>query len=231
MDKLNIFGAGLTVFSTVLTIWSYLFLSNIPLTALGVGLIVLGVSFILTPTHPIPPHTVRALLEGATLNIEAILEELNISNRGYYVRAADDRVYVLIPIGRDAGPPSREFEVKGLIAKNHDRRYLLVIPPSSEIIQVEEVSRAGFNDALSYVLVDLTELAESVETSSGERFIVRVKKPRGHLTSLRFRNVLGSLEASIAASLLAKTYGIVRIASEVDEGYERVITLEVFQYG
>ena len=232
MDRLSILGAGLTVFASSLTIWSYLFLMNIPLTALGIGLIILGISILLTPTHPIPPHAVRALLEGSTLNIEALLEELNITNRGYYVRGADGRVYVLIPVGRDVGPPMGEFEFKGLVAKVQDRKYLTIIPPSSEIIYVQELSEAGFDDALNHILVDLSELAESVETSiAGEYAVVRIRKPRGHVASWRFRNVLGSLEASIAASLLAKKHGIARIVDEVDMGGERIITLEVFQYG
>jgi hypothetical protein len=60
---------------------------------------------------------------------------------------------------------------------------------------------------------------------------VKIKKPRGHVASWRFRNVLGSLEASIAASLLAKKYGVARVIDEVDRGDERIITLEVFQHG
>lgn len=231
MDKLNVLGAGLTVFASVLTIWSYLFFRNIPLTALGIGLTILGISILLTPTNPIPPHAVRALLEGATLNIEALLEELNITNKGYYVKGVDGRVYVLIPIGRDSGPPTGEFEVKGLVAKTHDKKYLVVVPPSSEVTISQELSEAGFDDALNYLLVDLTELAESVETSHGEYVVVKIKKLKSHLTSWRFRNVLGSLEASMAASLLAKTYGVARIVNEVDVKNDRIITLEVFQHG
>jgi len=232
MDRLGVLGAGLTVFASLLTIWSYLFLMNIPLTALGIGLLILGISILLTPPHPIPPHAVRALLEGSTLNIEALLEELNITNRGYYVKGADGRVYVLIPIGRDTGPPIGEFEIKGLVTKIQDRKYLTIIPPSSEIIYVQELSEAGFDDALNYIIVDLSELAESVETSTvGEYVVVKIRKPRGHVASWRFRNVLGSLEASIAASLLAEKYGIARIVDEVDMGGERIITLEVFQHG
>jgi hypothetical protein len=232
MDRLGVLGVGLTVFTSLLTIWSYLFLMNIPLTALGIGLLILGISILLTPTHPIPPHAVRALLEGSTLNIEALLEELNITNRGYYVKGADGRVYVLIPIGRDTGPPIGELEIKGLVTKIQDGKYLTIIPPSSEIIYVQELSEAGFDDALNYIIVDLSELAESVETSTvGEYVVVKIRKPRGHVASWRFRNVLGSLEASIAASLLAKKYGVARIVDEVDMEGERIITLEVFQHG
>ncbi len=228
MDRLSVFATGLTVFASLLALWSYLVFRNIPLTALGIGLIILGISLLLTPIHPIPPHAVRALLEGATLNIEALLEELNISNKGYYVKASDGRVYVFIPVGRDGGPPHEVFEVKGLLAKCGESRYLVVVPPSSEILKVGEVLNARFEEALNYVLVDLTELAESVEVSVGEKVVVKIVKPRGHLTSLRFRNVLGSLEASITASILANSHGIVRIVDEVDKGGQKIITLDVF---
>jgi hypothetical protein len=199
------------------------------LTALGIGLTVLGVSILLTPTHPMPPHAVRALLEGATLNIEALLEELNITNKGYYVKAVDGRVYALIPISSDVGPPRGEFELKGFVTKIDDRKYIVVVPPSTEIIRAQELSEAKFEDALNYVLVDIAELAESVESVSMENHvIVSIKKPRSRLASWRFRNVLGSLEASIAASLLAKIYGVARVVDEVDRDHEKIITLEVF---
>jgi hypothetical protein len=176
-----------------------------------------------------PPHEVWALLEGATLNIEALLEELNITNKGYYVKAVDGRVYALIPTGSDIGPPRGEFELKGLVAEIDDRKYIVVVPPSSEIIRAQELSEARFEDALNYVLVDIAELAESVESVSGENHVVvSIKKPRSRLASWRFRNVLGSLEASIAASLLAKTYGVARVVDEVDRDHEKIITLEVF---
>ena len=232
MDRSSTLGVGLTVFASLLTLWSHLFLTNIPLTALGIGLIILGISILLTPAHPVPPHTVRALLEGSTLNIEALLEELNVTNKGYYVRGADGRVYVFIPIDRDSGPPIGEFEFRGLVTKVNDERYLTIIPPSSEIANIQEMLEAEFDDALSYVLVDLSELAESVETyTAGDHVVVRVKRPRGHVASWRFRNVLGSLEASIAASLLAKRYGRARVVDEMDMEGERIITLEVFSYG
>lgn len=148
------------------------------------------------------------------------------------MKGADGRVYVLIPVGKDVSPPIEGFECKGLVTKIHDRKYLTIIPPSSEIIHVQELSEAEFNDALNHVLVDLSELAESVESSIvGEYVVVKIRKPRGHVASWRFRNVLGSLEASIAASLLAKKCGIIRIVDEIDMEDERVITLETFQHG
>lgn len=229
MDRLHIFGVGLTIFSTILALWSYIVFSNITLTALGIGLTILGISLVLTPPHPIPPQAIRALLEGATLNIEAILEELNISTRGYYVRASDDKIYVFIPIGKDAGPPSKDLSIKGLIAKNGKSSYIVLIPPSSEIIKVPEVSEARFEDALNFVLVELAELADSIEVSTGENIVIKVRNPRSYVTAWRYRSVLGSLEASIAALLLVRDHRVARIIEELEEDGDRIIVLEIIE--
>ncbi|RLF99009.1 MAG: hypothetical protein DRN49_04990, partial [Thaumarchaeota archaeon] len=166
MEKLHIFALGLLIFSIPFTVTSCIILSNIPLTALGIGLIILASSILLTPLQSIPPKAIRAMLEGSILSLEAILEEFDISRRGYYVRADDGRVYLYVPLREDGGPPTERVEPSGLIHEEGNSRYLVLIPPASELVKIPEISGMSLESALTYMLVDLMEVADSIEVMS-----------------------------------------------------------------
>ena len=230
MERLHIFALGLLIFSIALTITSHIILSNIPLTALGIGLMILASSILLTPLQSIPPKAVRAMLEGSILSLEAILEEFDVSRRGYYVRADDDRVYLYVPLGEDRGPPAERAEPSGLIHEEGGSRYLVLIPPASELIRIPEISGASLDSALTYMLVDLLEVADSVDVVSNGVVTIRLKNVKSHVTAGRFKSVFGSLEASIAACLTANLIGVVRVSDEILEGNSKVIILEVREH-
>lgn len=227
MEKMHAFGVGLTSFSAALTIWSYLILSNIPLTALGIGLTILGISIFITPPYPIPSQTIRTLLEGSVLSLEALLEELNISAKGYYVQRQDGRVYLYIPMQKDAEPPTGKTDVTGLIAQEGGKGYLVLLPPASELIKSQEISDMGLDTALNHVLVDITELTDSVDVSISELVTVRMKAPKANIGAGRFKNTFGSLEASIAACITASLIGPTKIVDEIDGEDTRIVLLEV----
>jgi len=221
------FGVGLTAFSATLTLWSYLILGNAPLTALGMGLTIVGVSIVMTPLQTVHPSTIRGLLEGSVMTLEALLEELNLSKRGYYVRAGDDRVYLYIPVDVDKGPPSNPSKVTGMMAVDKESRYLVLIPPASEIVKNQEIADMGLEDALKHVLVELTELSDRVDVSAGELLTVKLHSPRAHVSAGRFKNTFGSLEASIIACVTAAVLGPTVIVDELEEKGSKVVMLRV----
>jgi len=230
LEKLYIFALGLLIFSIPFTIASYIILSNIPLTALGIGLMILASSILLTPLESIPPRAIRAMLEGSILSLEAILEEFDISRRGYYVRAEDGRVYLYVPLSEDGRPPTKRVEPSGLIHEEGDSRYLILIPPASELIKIPEISGMSLDSALTYMLVDLMEVADSIEVMSDGFITVRLKNVKSHVTAGRFKSVFGSLEASIAACLTANLIGVVKVSDEILEENSKVIILEVWEH-
>jgi len=227
VEKLHLFGAALLVFSAPFTSVSFLILSSIPLTALGIGLMVLASSILLTPVQSIPPRTIRVMLEGAISSLEAILEEFDISRRGYYVRAEDGRVYLYVPLDEDKGPPLEVSEPSGLIYKEGVSRYLVLIPPAFELMRAPEISGMSFESALNHILVDLTEFADSIDVVADGFITVRLKNVKSHVSAGRFIAVFGSLEASIAACLAANLIGPTRVVDELEEEGSRVIILEV----
>ena len=227
MERLHFFGAGLLAFSIPFTIASFFLLESIPLTALGIGIMILASSMLLTPSQTIPPQAIRTMLEGSILSLEAILEEFDISRRGYYVRAPNGRVYLYVPLDENVGPPSEEVEPSGLIYREGGSRYLVLIPPASELVKTPEISGMSFESALTYVLVDLTEAADSVDVLTNGFITVRFRNVRSHVSAGRFKAVFGSLEASIAACIAANLVGPTRVVDEMEEGDDRVVILEV----
>jgi len=227
LEKLHLFGAGLLSFSIPFTAVSLLILENIPLTALGIGLIILAASILLTPTRSVPPQAVRAMLESSILSLEEILEEFEISKRGYYVRAPDGRVYLYVPLREDAGPPSCREEPVGLVHRESGVEYLVLVPPAAELVKSPEVSGTGFEPALTYVLIDLLEAADSLEVVTDGFITVKLRNVKSHVSAGRFKAVFGSLEASIAACIAASLLGPTRVAEELEEGDDKTIILEV----
>jgi len=227
LERIHVFGVGLLAFSIPFTATSLIILGSIPLAALGIGLAILSSSILLTPAQPIPPQAVRAMLEGSVLTLEALLEEFDISNRGYYVCASDGRVYLYVPLAKDSGPPRSRDPPSGLIHKEGASRYLVLIPPASELVKTPQISGMHLEPALSYVLTDLTEAADSVDVLTNGFITIRLRRPRSHISAGRFKLVFGSLEASIAACIAASITGLVRVVEEVEEGGDRIVVLEV----
>jgi len=228
LERLHAFGAALLALSIPFTAAAFTILESVPLTALGIGFVILSISILLTPAQTIPPHAVRAMMEGSVLSLEAILEEFDISEKGYYIRSPSGRIYVYVPIAGDPGPPSGEPEPSALIYKERGSEYLVLVPPASELAKSPEISGMDFESALTYVLVDLMEAADSMEVVANGFISVKLRNVKSHISAGRFKAVFGSLEASIAACLAANLLGPTRIADELEEGDDKIIILEVF---
>lgn len=229
MEKLHLFAVCLLSFSIPFTAVSFLIVGSIPLTALGIGFMILASSILLTPIRSIPPQAVRAMLEGSVASLEAILEEFGIFQKGYYVRAPDGRVYLYVPLNEDLGPPAEEEEPSGLVYKKGSLSYLVLIPPAAELVKTPEVSAMSFESAVNYMLVDLMEVADSVEVVTDGFMTLRLRRVKPHVSAGRFKEVFGSLEASIVACIAANLMGVTRVMDELEEGEDKVIVLEVWE--
>jgi len=227
LEKFYLFAAGLLGFSVPFAAASFLILGSVPLTALGIGLAILAASMLLTPIRVVPPQAIRAMLEGSISSLEAILEEFKVSEKGYYVRAVDGRVYVYVPLGGDHGPPRSEQAPQGLIHRDDGSRYLVLVPPASELVRSPEISSMSFESAVGYVMIDLTELADSIEVVTDGFITIRLRSVKSHVSAWRFKQVFGSLEASIAACIAANLLGPTRVVDELEEPGSKVIVLEV----
>jgi len=229
VENLHMFSIGLILFSIPFTIISHLILLNTPLTALGIGMLILGVSILLTPINPIPSSTVRSLLEGSVLSLEAILEGFNTSSKGYYILHDDGRVYVYIPLTGQFKPPTSKTPPKSIFVEDGEAVYLVLPPPASELARFEGISDMNVEDAISHILVDVAELTSSVNIATSEGIVLELKGLRSHVAAGRFRRVFGSLEASIAACIAASILKRpIYVESEFEEEDLKRITIKPY---
>lgn len=231
MERMHYFGLALASFGAIFSAVSQLILLNVPFTALGLGSIILGFSILLTPSRPVPRAAVKSLMEGSVLGFESLLEEFNISHRGYYVKTPEGRVRTYIPVSEPAKPPNLEAleEPRGVVVEVDGRPYIVLTPPSSELVELVEADEP--EPAIAEALVDLSELCESVKVvEAGDMMVLEVKGFRSSVAAGRFTASLGSLEASVAAAVTAKIMGVpVRVESEDERGSTKIIRLRLFK--
>jgi len=246
-EKGNPYAAGLAAFGAGLAAFSWYLLQSTPMTALGIGVAVVGASIAITPTAPVPSKAVRKLLEGSLANIEAVLEDTGAAGRGYYVpggavggsgdggaEAGPGAVRVFVPIGGggDAGSgsgalPSR-WEAKGLVTSLDGRDYLVLYPPGSFLVSNEGMS-GDLESLLGELLVEESGIVESVKVvEDGQSVVVDLKRPRSGAGYGRVRRALGSLEAGTAAVVVAAAKKrVAMVASEEDLSDRKRVVIDL----
>lgn len=206
------FGLALALFGAVLAFFSYFIAFNIPLTALGLASIILGLSIALTPSSPVPKLAVKAILEGAWLNLEALLEEFNVEGRAVYMPPRDDRVYVFIPQSSNPTAADAEEAAKApmrVLTSVKGKLGLMVFPPCSEIVKLAAVTRGlSVEEAVSLALVQFLEGADSVKAvREANKIIVEIANPVVEIDLPRVKRSLGSSSVSLAGCALAQSLG------------------------
>lgn len=201
-------GVVLIVFGAPFAAYSYWVLSNVTFTALGLASVILGVTAVLVPSSPVPADSVRVMVEAASVNIEALLEEHDATLKAVYMPPVDGRVYCFVPLTGDLGDwQVEQLKATPLRVSNEfgSVRGVSVFPSGSEVVRLSGLGEeSGVEDALSFVLVDFLESVEGVKAvRSGDRFVVQLDKIRADTVYPRVRMCLGSSASSVAGCVLA----------------------------
>lgn len=223
-------GAGiiLVIFGLVFSFYSYLVIYEVVYISISLACLIIGFTILMIPSDPVPLGTVRAMIEGATINVEALLEEFDVKLNAFYLPPRDGRVYCYIPLSGDfeksylskvlSAPLRVVTEVGGVSG-------LIVFPPGSEIVRLSMFSGdIGVEDALNYVLVDFLEAADSVKmVQEGDGIVVQIAKPRISTDFPRYNKSLGSLTTSIAGCIISYVIGQpIKYLSE--DSFEGILT-------
>ena len=231
-------GVTLAVAGLTLAASSALLAKSTPLTALGASTALVGV--VLWSIHRgqamMPVEAAELLMEASLGNISAILEEFG-------VREAPKAVYLpsslcpggpraLIPL-KSSTPERVKVLEKRVIAKygpgEEDIGLLVLTPGSIAASRAElEPTAESLESALSSVVSSLG-LADSAKVAEAQGHIrVEVSNERVRLRETWASRALGSLMASIAASLAAEAYRApVTVEHEEQRGRSRTILLKV----
>lgn len=238
-------GMALVLGGTGLSLVSFLLLHSIPLTALGISLLVLGaVCLVMGRASPyISPEASSLLLKAGYKNIAAIVEELGLRAKAVYLPSSlcGGEPQALIPLHSNPSLPSISSSLpQRMIVRFGSRPEdmgLLVTTPGSAAVKLLE-KRAEDNpedleNTLASLLAGTLELVDKVKVRAVERgFQIEMTNPRLEYKDMPFYvyDFLGSPLASIVAAVVAESTGKpVGISSEESERRKRIVILEVLR--
>lgn len=212
--------ATLLASGLALTFYSYFALANIPLTALGIGILVTAASII--ATYPYTPYreAVQSVLHSYTANISKLLEEFSANNPAFYTPDG----LVLVPLKARGMPDLKKLKAENLVHSDPSGYYLVLQSPVSTTTVERETDLEA---ALTEVVVYSLGLCDGVKVvSRDETLILEVSKPRSFKEGTRFKKVLGSLPLHVSITVIAMALGkVVQVGEVRQTGKNRVIAL------
>lgn len=234
-------GLVLTVAGAMLAPVFYFLAASVPLTALALSAIILGlVSASLANARPeITPEASRMMLQTGLENIASLLEELGLTSRAVYLPSPEKggRPMAVIPLKEDGFVPEINRIVPGrLITRfgpNLENMCLAVTTPGSISLDGISLTRGGgigqIESALSQTIVGVMDLADSVSLHADERrLLVDVTNPKLKYDNAWYCRSLGSPVASIVAAIASQGLARpLRITAEKAEGKNVRIELEI----
>jgi hypothetical protein len=237
----RLLGIGLTIAGAIFAPVAYFIIKSIPLTAIALSSIMVGfTSIALASSRPqISPEASQLILETGMENIAALLEELGLNHKAIYLPSSmrDGNAQALIPL-------SGEIDVrriKGKIPRRLIVRYgdnpgdmaIAVTAPGGTGLDKMEIksgpTSSEIEQAVTYVLTGLLDLANSVEVRMSEKQLdIEVTGPKLHFENVWYYRCMGSPIASIVASIASEGIGKpLRIQEESYQKGKNLIRLEV----
>jgi hypothetical protein len=193
-------------FGTGLTLYSYLIVNIVPLVALGISCVILGFTAVSLPRYIGGGPGLRAMLQGATLGVEALLEQSTARKATYLPPSNGGAISAYVPISSETKTPSlseMRSAPKNLVGSN--QKGVLVYPVGSELTRIPEFQDGlSLEETLKYVLVESANICSRVMADETDSLIiVGMKDADVNIQGQRYLDSLGSLPASLAACVIA----------------------------
>jgi hypothetical protein len=236
----RLLGMGLCLGGAAFAPVAYLILESVPLTAIALSTIVIGIICIaLANTRPyISPEACQILLKTGMENTAALLEELGLRNKALYLPSAmrDGYPQAIIPL-EDGDIKLIQGKIPGRLIVRYgaapDDMAIAVTTPGSMSIELLKSppgpTAEDIESAASFILTGMLDLADSVTVSSSDsRVDVLVRGARLRYEDVWCYRCLGSPIASIAAAICSEALNKpVRIKEENHSRRESRIIIEV----
>ncbi|MDA4126923.1 MAG: hypothetical protein OK452_06950 [Thaumarchaeota archaeon] len=227
------FGAAIVAFGAVVAYLSFFILFSVPFTALGIACVILGAATLTLPERPVPRGAVRAVIHAAVLNVEALLEEFDCKEKATYLPPREGLAVAYVPLSTSPHSLSLDDLAKAprrLVTELEGMPVLMVVPPGAELVRANELSQgSGLEDALQYVLVEVSELCSTVKAVvADDKLVVEMRGVKVKTEAAKYLLCLGSIPASIAASVASTVIrkGLV-LSSEEINGRKSVVTFRL----
>jgi len=227
-------GIGLSTFGTILALGSYILLQNIPLTAMGIGIIVIGIAWALTPPNPTPKKALLNLVKTSCSNIEALLEAIGATNKAIYIPTKDNHVIAYVPLknGDDITFQTIAENNNKILINQGKTLGIVIIPPNTGLKTSNPETELNIDTQIDNILIETLEIAENIKTARSEdTIIVQVHKPQIDIDYPRFKIIMGSLPAALIAQAIATaTLRPVKIIQEKNTKNTLTIQLKLLNW-
>jgi hypothetical protein len=204
-SRTNFSAFVLAIFGTALTLYSYSAVGLVPLTALGISCIILGFTAVSLPSRIGGGSGMRAMLQGATLSVEALLEHCTVG-RATYLPPSDGVILAYIPLSPETETPRlNEMRQAPKNLSGNNQKGLLVYPVGSELSRIPEFQGGlSLEERLRYILVESANICSQVMAEETRSLIVvGMKGADVNIQGQRYLDSLGSLPSSLAACAIA----------------------------
>ncbi|MEM3739755.1 MAG: hypothetical protein QXP84_03070 [Candidatus Korarchaeum sp.] len=236
-DRNIVIGLTVALFGSVLGSGAYILLENIPLTAMGIGLIVVGLAWASVPSYPLQRRVALELIKSSCTNIGALLEFLGATKRAIYLPSkVRGRVVAYVPLrGNVKGLPLKTIvDSDGRILVRQGESIGLVIDPPSIGLGVTNPGFENDSDVEALVghAVVESEIAKSVKiVRSEDGFKIEIHEVRVDVDHARFRTVMGSLPSCLVAQMIASSLSRpVQVVSERQVGNKLIVSLRLLDW-
>jgi hypothetical protein len=196
-------------FGIALTLYSYFIIGIVPFAALGISCIILGFTVLSLPRHIGGGPGMRAMLRGATLSIEALLEPCNVG-RAIYLPPDDGGVIsAYVPLSPEAKALSQKEmrQAPKSLVGNHQEG-MLVYPVGSDLSKIPDFQDGlSLEERLRYVLVESADICSRVMVEeTGTLIVVGMNGADMDIQGQKYLSSLGSLPSSLAACIIATVH-------------------------
>ena len=223
IDLYRGFGLLLSVAGGLSAVYSYFFFGLGPLTAFMIGLVIVGLSIVLTPTtYPRRSREIVDMMNRLLINISYLLETLRISSHNLF---KSDGENVFIYLSRS---PFTVEEISGsnnfLIRKGNEIILRLISPITMSLIR-------DFREpcsAINYLIVDHLDIGDRVEcVEELSNIYIKILYP-SIPSPHRVERVLGGLYGVVAGSVISLLRGDASIeVSEATDEYIRIVARRI----
>ncbi|UCC16701.1 MAG: hypothetical protein JSU58_10110, partial [Dehalococcoidales bacterium] len=226
-NRFTILAIGLCIAGVVFTPVSYFVIDSIPLTAIGISVIIVGITCVILDyaNTLLSPKFYQLILNTGLENTATLLEGLGLSDKAVYLPSSmgDGYQQALIPLGGGVDMnlvkeliPNRMIVQYG---KNPEDRAISVITPGSiNIDRIETIpgpTAGEIETTINYILSEVLEIADSASVILvDDKVYVAVSNPKLVFENIYYYRCMGSPIASIIAAISSEALGRPVLISE-----------------
>jgi hypothetical protein len=202
---------------------SLLVIRVVAMEALGLSCIVLGFTAASLPRELTGSRSMGTLLQGAMLDVEALLEPYPVQRAVYLPPVNGGPVSAFVPLKPNISPPRvDQMRTTPRRVQDKDQDGVLVFPVGAELATLTELQDGpSLDEALHHVLVESTELCSNIDKEErGDVIVVAMENVKVETLAEKYLSSLGSIPSSLAACVIAASYKkTVRVVDERRVGH------------